>query len=73
MVNLSDLVAFKNTADYNLRSKDITQSTYSFIYSPLNNCWKIEFDYARNQIDKKVGLIFYINYNENNFTQFNVK
>ena len=73
VVNLSDLVAFKNTADYNLRSKDITQSTYSFIYSPLNNCWKIEFDYARNQIDKKVGLIFYINYNENNFTQFNVK
>ena len=69
----SDLFTFKNTLDYNLEAKNITNSTYSFIYSPLNNCWKIELNYARDLIDKKFGLLVYINYNENNFTSLNVR
>jgi LPS-assembly protein len=73
VLHLSDLVTLKNTVDYNLRANNITQSNYSFIYSPLNNCWKIEFNYARDLIDKKFGLIVYINYNENNFTSLNVR
>jgi LPS-assembly protein len=69
----SDLFTFKNTIDYNLKSRDITQSSYSFIYSPFNNCWKLELNYTRDLIDKKIGLVVYINYNENNFTSLNVK
>ena len=73
LLNISDLLTFKNTVDYNVISKHFTQANYSLLYSPLNNCWKIEFTYARNQVDNKIGLIFYINYNKNNFTSFNVK
>jgi LPS-assembly protein len=73
VLRASDLFTFKNTIDYNLITKNITQSNYSFIYSPLNNCWKIEFNYARDLIEKKFGLLVYINYNENNFTSLNVR
>lgn len=69
----NDLITLKNSVDYNIQAKRITQSNYSILYSPLNNCWKIEFNYAKDLIDKKYGLLFYINYNENNFTSFNVR
>lgn len=69
----NDLITLKNTADYNLQTKNLTRSSYSFLYSPLNNCWKIEFNYVRDQIDKQFGLLVYINYNENNFTSLNVR
>ncbi len=69
----NDLITLKNSADYDIETKKLSQSSYSVLYSPLNNCWKIEFNYARDLIDKKFGLLFYINYNENNFTAINVK
>ncbi|MBC7430029.1 MAG: LPS-assembly protein LptD [Bacteriovorax sp.] len=72
-VNLSDLFTVKNHVDYNLVSKLISESSYSFLYSPINNCWKIEFNYTKDLIDKKFGLLLYINYNANNFTSINVR
>jgi LPS-assembly protein len=72
-LSVSDLLTLKNSADYNLQTKLFNQSSYSILYSPLNNCWKIEFTYARDLIDKRFGLLFYINYNENNFASINVK
>ncbi len=69
----NDLVTFKNSADYNIETKAFSQSSYSLLYAPLNNCWKIEFTYARDLIDNKFGLLLYINYNENNFTSINVR
>ncbi len=72
-LQLSDLVTFKNSADYNMQTKLFAQSNYSLLYAPLNNCWKIEFTYARDLIDQKFGLLFYINYNENNFASINVR
>lgn len=73
MLRANDLLTFKNSADYNIMSKTFNQSSYSILYAPLNNCWKIEFTYARDLIDKKFGLLFYINYNENNFASINVR
>lgn len=72
-VHLNDLITLKNSLDYNIESKLISQSTYSVLYSPINNCWKLEFNYARDLIDKKFGLLLYINYNDNNFTSINVR
>lgn len=72
-IRANDLISFKNSADYNLETKLFSQSNYSLLYSPLNNCWKIEFTYAKDLIEKRFGLLFYINYNENNFTSINVK
>ena len=72
-VNLTDLFTVKNHVDYNFVSKAISESSYSFLYSPINNCWKIEFNYTKDLIDKKFGLLLYINYNSNNFTSINVR
>ncbi len=69
----SDLVTLKTTADYDLEAKAFNQSTYSIMYAPLNNCWKLEFTYAKDQIERKFGLLIYINYNENNFASLNVR
>ncbi|MBC7714984.1 MAG: LPS-assembly protein LptD [Rhizobacter sp.] len=72
-VNLTDLFTIKNHVDYNLVSKLISESSYSFLYSPINNCWKIEFNYTKDLIDKKFGLLLYINYNASNFASINVR
>jgi LPS-assembly protein len=71
-LNLNDLITLKNSLDYNIQSKVISQSTYSVLYAPINNCWKIEVNYARDLIDSRVGLLVYINYNSNNFSSINV-
>ena len=72
-ISPNDLFTIKNTIDYNIQNKNIAKSSYTLLYSPMNNCWKIELNYNRDLIDKKFGVLFYINYNENNFTGFNVK
>jgi LPS-assembly protein len=64
---------WKHSFEYDLQTKTWAKSLYSLLYSPLNHCWKIEFNYAQDLIEKKIGMLFYINYNENNFTAFNVK
>ena len=72
-LNPNDLITLNHFINYDIRQKLITQSGYSLLYSPLNNCWKIELSFAQDQIDKKFGMLFYINYNENNFTSINVR
>lgn len=73
VLNVNDLLTFKNKIDYNLDTKSLTQSSYSVLYSPINNCWKLEFNYSRDLIEKRVGVLLYINYNENNFASINVR
>lgn len=71
--NINDLILWKHAFDYDMQNKIWSKSVYSILYSPLNHCWKFEFNYSKDLIEKKIGLLFYINYNENNFTPFNVK
>lgn len=72
-INLNDMIILKNSLDYNFDAKLINESHYSFMYAPLNNCWKIELTYTKDLIDSKFGMLLYINYNDNNFTAINVK
>lgn len=72
-VPLLDLFSLSNTLDYDIENKIVNSTTYSMLYIPHNNCWKIEFTYAQDQIDKSFGILFYINYNNNSFTTINVK
>jgi LPS-assembly protein len=72
-VYLSDLFTVRNKINYDFDQKAITESFYSFLYSPINNCWKFEVNFSRDFIEKKVGFLFYINYNDNNFTSINVR
>jgi LPS-assembly protein len=69
---LNDLFTFKNVIDYNIQTKQFADSSYALIYSPLNNCWKIEIDYSKDLIEKKIGFVLYINYSENNFASINI-
>lgn len=55
------------TYKYDLQVKRRTDAIYKFLYSPLNNCWKFELQYAQTLIDKQISFNFYINFNENNF------
>jgi LPS-assembly protein len=73
LLNINDLFTLKNSLDYNIESRITSESKYSVLYSPLNNCWKLEFNYARNLIERKVGFLFFINYNNNSFSSFNVR
>lgn len=72
-LGLNDLFTLKNRMDYDIASKLVSSSSYSVLYAPTNNCWKLEFNHTRDLIDKKFGLLIYINYNENNFTSINVR
>ncbi len=72
-LNLNDLITLKNSLDYNIESKLLNQSSYSVLYAPVNDCWKLEFNYTRDLIDRKFGLLVYINYNADNFTSINVR
>jgi LPS-assembly protein len=73
LLKITDLFRFKNKVDYNIETKVVSGSSYSILYTPINNCWKIEFNYARDLIDQKVGLLLSINYNENNFASINLR
>jgi len=66
-LRFSDLLTFKNIFDFNIQNHELTKSFYSLMYSPKNNCWKIEVNFAKDLIESRLGLIFYINYNEKNF------
>lgn len=66
-LNLNDLIQFSTSHDYNMRTKVLSKSSYGVIYSPLNNCWKLELNYATDLIDKRIGFNLLINYNDNTF------
>lgn len=62
-----DLITLDALYKYDLALRQRTDATYKLLYSPLNNCWKLELQYAQSLIDKQVSFNFYVNFNENNF------
>lgn len=68
-----DIAHFKIHYDYDLEQKRTDKSEYTMIYSPLNNCWKLEFGFARNLFEKRYSFNFLVNFNENSFRSFNQK
>ncbi len=71
--NVTDMFRIKTSIDYNLESKKVNKNTYSLMYVPVNNCWKTEVSYFKDQIEKRIGFIFYLNYSENNFASINLQ
>jgi len=70
---INDLFYFKSSMDYNIVTKLFSQSDFSLLYSPLNNCWRSELTYHKDLIEKKIGFVFYFNFNDNNFSAINVR
>lgn len=62
-----DLISLLVDYDYDWENKKSSGSTYGVVYSPLNNCWKLDVKYKTTQIDKRYSVNFLINFNENSF------
>jgi len=62
-----DIITLSAIYKYDIQMKRRTDSNYKMLYSPPNNCWKFEVQYAQTLIDKQVSFNFFINFNENNF------
>lgn len=63
-----DLFSLSMKINYDMEEKKLTDSNYSFLYSPRNNCWKLEVKYTKSLSDQQFSFNFLINYNKNNFT-----
>jgi LPS-assembly protein len=66
----TDLLSFGVKYNYDLDTQQPISSSYSLVYSPTNNCWKMALGYSVSDIDS--GEITYnllINYSEKGFTQ----
>ncbi len=64
---LSDLLKFNASYDYNWETRKSERSKYGVLYSPANNCWMLGFDYEINQIERRYAFNFLINFNEGQF------
>lgn len=66
----TDLFEFSIDRKYNLETESFEKSTYGVIYSPNNNCWKMEVRYSTDEIQKDISFNFLFNYNSGNFVSF---
>lgn len=64
----SDLLSFSVDYNYDIEDKHETMSRYGILYSPSNNCWKLDLAYEKNLVEKQISFNFLINFNENSFT-----
>jgi LPS-assembly protein len=67
-LSLTDLFAFSASYSYDIEDQKVTNSDYAVLYSPYNGCWKFGLNYSRTLIEKRIGINFLINFNENSFT-----
>lgn len=44
-----------------------TFESYNLLYSPDNNCWKLNLNFKREPLDQRLSVNFLMNFNENNF------
>jgi LPS-assembly protein len=67
-LSLSDLVSFNGAYSYDIEDQKETSSKIGVLYAAQNGCWKLGIDYTRSLIEKRVGINFMVNFNENSFT-----
>ena len=63
----SDWAIFDVSYDYDIEHKIGLQQLYKFLYTPSNQCWRMEVAWNRTVLEKKVSFNFWINFNDNNF------
>ena len=55
---------------FDFQDKDNVRKSYGLLYSPANNCWKINLKYHRNPFERTIFIQFLINFNKNQFHSF---
>tara|TARA_Y100000590_G_scaffold470750_1_gene669327 strand:- start:101403 stop:103808 length:2406 start_codon:yes stop_codon:yes gene_type:complete len=53
--------------DYDIDQQRSLKSIYKVLYTPLNNCWKMELAHQKTVIDTSFSLNFLINFNDKSF------
>lgn len=65
---ISNNLAFEAIYDFNLEDKKATRTKLISHYRPPNNCWKLDLQYEKTQIETSLSFNFLIKYNEGQFT-----
>ena len=71
-ISPTDLLAFFLSHNYDMETKEVIFSEYGMVYSPANNCWKMDLRYGHSLIENEgsISVNFLINYNDKNFRNF---
>ena len=59
---------------YDMDKKQIISSDYKILYTPSNNCWKLDLHYSHSLLQNqgRVAINFLINYNEKAFNNYSL-
>ena len=52
---------------FDMEDENNRQETYGFLYSPPNDCWKLDLRFERSALEDKTSFNFYVNFNESSF------
>lgn len=66
-IRVMDLVTLRGAVDFDLAEKRTNQVRYGALYTPQNNCWRLQLDYLKTIAEKRFSFNFLINFSDNNF------
>ena len=66
-LDITSLVTLGLDYEYDIEEKRSNEGKYYFIYSPANNCWKLDLSLQKTRADTKWGINFLFNFNKNSF------
>lgn len=72
-LNLIDTTKLYAKYAYDLVSELETRSLYGVEYTPHNDCWKIDFNYSKDEIEDRFSFNFMIKFNDSNFSSLSGK
>lgn len=64
---LNDLIEVRGLVDFDIDQKRTSRMQYGLLYSPVNECWKLDLSFKTTRIDKALSFNILINFNDNNF------
>lgn len=63
-LNVFDLVLLGASFEYDLEDQRYSRSEYAMLYTPANDCWKLDFRFRRDLVEKRFSVNFMIDFNE---------
>jgi LPS-assembly protein len=63
-VRLTDLFTIQGAWEFDIEESRTNQSRYGVIYTPYNNCWRLNLDYLKTIAEKRFSFNFLINFND---------
>jgi LPS-assembly protein len=70
-LKISDMLSLGMGVDYDLEKNATDRTRYLAVYSPANNCWKLEIGHLKSLTEKKYSMNVLINFNDNSFHSLN--